>query len=105
MLQYLKKGRKNAVTRSELARLAGVSDRRMRKAIEDLRNEGYLICNLQDGKGYFIAESEQDLKSQFAINNARAMSILIQQKYIRRELKKINKEAPRSKEIKKEAPR
>lgn len=95
MLQYLKTGRKNAISRSELARLAGVGDRKMRKSIEELRNEGYLICNLQDGKGYFLAETEEDLKAQMAINNSRAMSILVQQKHIRRKLKEIKKEVPR----------
>ncbi|NLL91662.1 MAG: HTH domain-containing protein [Ruminococcaceae bacterium] len=92
MLQYLKTGRENAIPRSELAKMAGVSDRMMRQSIEDLRNAGYPICNLQDGKGYFLADDPQDLKAQMAINKSRAMSILVQQKHLKRKLKDIDKE-------------
>lgn len=35
--------------------LEDVSDRQLRKAIENLRDQGMHICNLSDGDGYFLA--------------------------------------------------
>ena len=37
--------------------LRGVSDRLVRAAIEDLREQGMLICNLLEGDGYYLAGS------------------------------------------------
>lgn len=61
MLQYLKTGRKNAISRSELARLAGVGDRKMRKSIEELRAEA-----LKKGEGLYIEGSYGTGKTHLA---------------------------------------
>lgn len=61
VLQYIPIGRQSPVTRLELRRLTGMSDRRIRYAIQDLQEEGHLIINHQDGRGYFLADSPEDV--------------------------------------------
>jgi hypothetical protein len=60
MLPYIPRGRENAIKRSELCRLSGLPDRKMRKEIERLQKEGYDIVNLGDSKGYFISDTDAD---------------------------------------------
>jgi hypothetical protein len=65
---YQHRGQANGIRRETLVyELFGVQvadvtdadsfDRNIRDAIERLRNQGHLICNLGDGSGYFIASS------------------------------------------------
>ena len=75
------------ITRRELVDLTGMSDRLVRKAIEQARVDGNIIINLQDGRGYFVTDDPAVLEHQYKINQSRAMSVLVQQKYIRRKLK------------------
>lgn len=71
--------------------LTGMSDRLVRKAIEQARVDGNIIINLQDGRGYFVTEDPSVLAHQYNINQSRAMSVLVQQKFIRRKLKEVEK--------------
>lgn len=83
-------GIENAVSRGTLKRQLGISDRAVRKNIEKARANGVLIINLQNSEGYFKTD-ETDLNNiakQFNQNENRAMSILVQQKYLRRILKR-----------------
>lgn len=80
-------GKDNAISRQELCRLTGLADRENRRLIEEARNKGEIIINLQDGRGYYKTEDLAEIKAQYLINNNRAMSILVQQKHLRRKLK------------------
>lgn len=80
-------GRANAVTRSYLRTMTGMSDREVRKEIEKLRNDGMLICNNSDGYGYYISNDLEELKKQYKSDTARALSILKRRKYLRNYLK------------------
>ena len=75
------------ITRRELVSLTGMTDRLVREAIEKARRDGNIIINLQDGKGYFTSKDPSVLKRQYEINQSRAMSVLVQQKYLRQEMK------------------
>lgn len=75
------------ITRRELVDLTGMNDRLVRQAIEQARVDGNIIINLQDGKGYFTTDDPKILEKQYKLNQSRAMSVLVQQKYIRRKLK------------------
>ena len=72
-----------------IATHTGLPERAVRNRIEELRNEGYLICNLQNGKGYFLAENDEDVKTQYRQDCARAMSILRRIKPFRKYLKSL----------------
>ena len=52
ILNYIPKGRANAITRSELCRKTGFQDRQVRDLIHYARREESIL-NLSDGKGYF----------------------------------------------------
>lgn len=80
-------GSKNAKDRFALAEEFGVSDRVMRQMIEDARRDGILICNDNDGRGYYIAESIDEIERQYNRDKARALSVLARQKTMRRLLK------------------
>lgn len=79
-------GKANAISREELAEKLGVSDRKMRFMLEQARADGLAIANDQDGRGYYQPVSEAEISRQLAQNNNRAMSILVQNKYLRARL-------------------
>lgn len=87
IVDHIPVGRENAVTRRQLCELTGMRDRALRNAIEDARQNGEIIINAQDGRGYYRSEEPNDLAGQYVRNRNRAMAILVQQKYIRRKLK------------------
>lgn len=55
------KGKANAIKRTELKDRLGTSDREVRRNIERLQLSGHPIVNMQNGEGYFIADSYLDL--------------------------------------------
>ena len=81
---------KRDALRERISEVLGVeiSDRKMRKMIETARQEGFIIANDQNGRGYYIPETLQELQILYRQNENRAMSILRQQKHIRREMAK-----------------
>ena len=89
IVDYIGVGRENAVKRSELVAIMNLPDRKVRGLIEEARREGALIVNAQDGAGYYISEDLGELKRQLNTNHSRAMSILVQQKYLRRKIKEL----------------
>lgn len=92
LLRYLGIGVENARTREQLCNLSGMCDRNVRSEIEKLRNEGIIIINNQDGKGYYISEDVNEMQKQYRQNQARAMSILRQQKHLRKRMAEVANE-------------
>lgn len=92
VLRCLRHGKDLANTRFWIAMKTGLSDRAVRQRIEELRNEGHLICNLQNGKGYFIAENDEEVELQYRQDCARAMSILRRIKPFRHYLRSLDEE-------------
>ena len=87
IIDYIPHGKDNAITRAELCSITNLQDRPVRELIETARRNGTIILNDQDGKGYYISDNLSDIKRQYHQNNSRAMSILVQQKFLRRKLK------------------
>lgn len=50
-------GPRHAVTRLQLQLATGLRDREIRSVIEELRRD-YCICNMQDGRGYYLPDWE-----------------------------------------------
>ena len=84
---YIPHGKDNAIIRAELCSITNLHDRLIRELIETARRNGTIILNDQDGKGYYISDNLSDIKRQYLQNEHRAMSILVQQKFLRRKLK------------------
>ena len=89
ILDYIGTGKENAVTREQLEMRMGLPDRTIRNMIETARREGVVIVNKGDGEGYYISDDLNDIRQQYKMNNSRAMSILVQQKYLRRRIKEL----------------
>jgi biotin operon repressor len=87
-------GEANAVSRVELASRAGMSDRKMRAAIQQAREDGELILNAQNGAGYFLASTDDlnAIERQYRQDTARALSILKRRKAMRRLLKEAGRD-------------
>lgn len=62
IVDYIPFGKKNAISRQQLERVTGLSDRDVREAIS-LARRNTVILNLSNGKGYFqpIQGEEDDL--------------------------------------------
>lgn len=61
LMSIVPKGRKNAIGRTELAYLMGVSDTALRRLIAETVADGYLIVNAEDGAGYYVPETPEDV--------------------------------------------
>lgn len=77
-------GKENAVSRKQLHTLTGLDDRDVRKLIQEARDRGELIVNDGSGAGYFVSRDLSALKRQYSTNRSRALSILRQQRHLRR---------------------
>lgn len=80
------------ITRQELAEKFGVSDRVIRKAIEEARANGYFIVNNQDGTGYYRTLDADEVERQYRQDTARAMAILKRRKHMRHYLRGLGRD-------------
>ena len=80
-------GRRNAISREALAAKLGMSDRHMRKAIEEARNEGLIILCECNGRGYYQSDDLNEIHHQYIQDTNRAMAILKRRKTMRQLLK------------------
>ena len=85
-------GKDLAASRTWISSHTGLNDRTARKVIEALRNSGVLICNDQDGMGYYIAETDEEILRQYRRDCARAMSILKRLKAFRAAVREIEQQ-------------
>lgn len=87
LMATLKPGHSNAIPRKELALRMDMGDRAVRALIEKARDEGCLIMNMQDGMGYYLPASIEDIERQYWQDTNRALSIFKRRKTIRKILK------------------
>lgn len=92
IMTYIGVGREAAITRREISLLTNLPDRAVRKQIEAARRNGELIVNAGDGTGYYISDNIDELTRQYRMNESRAMSILVQQKFLRRRIKELKEQ-------------
>lgn len=85
ILNYIPKGKENAISRTELMHLTGLNDRKNRELIEQLKHQGHLICNL--GTGYFIAVTLSEMLSYYKQETKRAMAILHPLKFFKKAIR------------------
>lgn len=92
IVKFIPLGKENAISRASLAQKAGLSDRKMRNEIENARRRGFLIINLQDGRGYYRSDDLDDIERQYRIDTARGRSIWIRRNAMRKMLKEAGRE-------------
>lgn len=83
----LGKGHGNARPVKELAEVLLLNERSVRELLEDARAHGFLVCNEQDGKGYYLAETMDEVERQYRRDYKRAMSLLVRLKPMRKMLR------------------
>jgi len=83
MIEHLRIGKENAVTRDQLCILTGRSDRRNRKEIEELRLKGIPIVNMADKKGYYVPETKEELLQYVRVLESYANALLDEAKNLR----------------------
>lgn len=87
--EYIPFGANNAIKRNVLVDLLGCSDREVRRMIEVARQEGAVILNFSDGKGYFRPEKKEEVEKYIRQEEARAKSIFFNLKSAKIALRKI----------------
>lgn len=92
--EYIPYGADNAITREDLLDVAkyfveGISDREMRRLLEYSRQNGNIIINLQNGKGYFRPETREEIESYIRQEERRAKTIHFNLKSAKRALRKL----------------
>ena len=92
VLACLHTGRDLANSGMWISAHTGLSERYVRQRIEELRNAGYLICNEQNGQGYYLAETDEEVEKQYRQMCDRAMSILRSIKPFRNYLRRRDEE-------------
>lgn len=69
---HLCKGKHHAITRQRLKQITKLDDRTNREIIRDLRLSGLPIISSSETKGYWLAESKEELTSFIAEYKSRA---------------------------------
>lgn len=62
ILQYIPKGRENAISRDSLSRLTRLPDRENRKLIRKARESGIAILSSSSGKGYWLSDNPSEIR-------------------------------------------
>lgn len=76
VINHIPVGKENAVTRQKLAALTGNNDRTNRQAILEARSRGIKIVSRSSGKGYYIADNNDEWLLFLEEHRRRAMSEL-----------------------------
>jgi len=74
IIDYIPKGKDNAITREELVKLTGFTDRIIREQISQARRDTAIINN-QDGRGYYKPSDREEIERYIKQESSRAKSI------------------------------
>lgn len=88
----LGKGKENALNGWQLAALSGLPERSVRKCIQYLTSCGYAVCNLEDGKGYYIPVDIEDIQASIKLTNSRIRALMRKKYGLNKALMKMLKE-------------
>ena len=89
IVDYIPFGAKNAIKRHTLVDMVGCTDREVRRMIESARQEGNVILNFSDGKGYFRPERKEEVERYIRQEEARAKTIFFNLKSAKMALRRI----------------
>lgn len=60
IMDYIPRGKDNAVTREQLVEQTGIKDRTVRRMIHKKRQQGEIIISSTRGKGYYLPLTRDD---------------------------------------------
>lgn len=84
---YIPEGKEHAIKREALVEHTGMTDRQVRREIEEARRSGIVILNDCDGGGYYITDDIKAIKKAYDRETARALSIFKTRRTLRNKLK------------------
>lgn len=87
IMQSLMVGEKKSITSKEISELTGADLRTVRAEIEDMRNDGVLIC--AGAHGYYLPEKVEDVVSWLKMAEKRAKSVFLTIRGARKYLKSV----------------
>lgn len=92
--EYVPYGADNAISRYDLLNVVRsafgeVSDREMRRMLEYSRQNGNIIINFQNGKGYFRPDSKEEIEKYIRQEEARAKTIHFNLKSAKKALRRL----------------
>lgn len=76
-------GRARGLGASAIAAQVGISERRLRQVVSELREDGMAICG-HPSTGYYIAKTADELEETCAFLRARAMHSLVLESRLRK---------------------
>lgn len=76
LCESLQRGEGNSKSRERLSKEIGVSDRALRNCIAALRKEGIPVCSNSKNSGYYIANTNEEIKHFVNENHKKAMVML-----------------------------
>jgi len=74
--QYLHKGHANAVPLKVLISLTGKTGSHLRMEIEKMVESGVAVVNMEDGKGYFLPETPEEIEVAHRKKYSRAKKLM-----------------------------
>lgn len=87
ILNNIKPGRENSISRDKLVSMTGINDRTIRDTIADLRASGVpIISNTQEG-GYYLPSTKDEAQEYIESMESRAKKIFISAKATKQWLK------------------
>ena len=89
ILSAIGNGSENARHKNQLVRLTGMNERALRKSIEHLRRENFVI--ISDENGYYFPQSQKELEIYVQTVSKRARSTFYTLKSARQTLKQCKK--------------
>lgn len=72
LYNILGEGRENGLSKKVLVLKTGYPERKIRKLIEELNAAGLVVCNMQDGAGYYKPSTLEDYEAMINIETSRA---------------------------------
>lgn len=92
LVDNLRFGKENAITRKNLAKRMGMGDRDVRELVERARRAGYIIVSDCFHGGYYRTDDADEIEKAYWQERRRALSILSRLKTMRAVLKHLGRE-------------
>lgn len=84
LLQYIPRGKRNAISRYDLSRITGIDERTIRKKIKEYVELGIPVLSSSHHKGYWMAEHITEIEEYIKECDSRSKSLYLTNKNLRK---------------------
>lgn len=89
IIEYIPKGKANAVSRNYLKTVTGMTDRHIRMAIQAFNESGEGIIACEAGKGYFVPETRSEAESYIRYSQSYLISLARKDRSMKRAVERM----------------